>query len=263
MLLAAPGQVIPLARFAEVLGAARSTLSEDVALIREAFRRHGLGVVETVAGAAGGVRYRPLCTRAQVRAVLEELAAQLAQPDRVLPGGFVYMTDVVFSPRWAARLGEVFATLFAHVPADGVITVETKGIPLALETARALGLPLVVCRRDARVTEGPSVSITYVSGTSRTIHNMSLPRRALEPGARVIFVDDFLRGGGTAKGIRDLMAEFGARVVATGVLVATREPAQKRVDDYVALCLLDRVDEVRREVRVTPNLALLGEGGGA
>lgn len=263
LLLSAPGHVIPLTRFAGLLDAARSTLSEDVALIRETFRRYGLGAVETVAGAAGGVRYRPLRTPRQVRETLAQLAAQLSQPDRVLPGGFIYMTDIVFSPQWTSRIGEVFATAFAGVQADCVISVETKGIPIALETARAMGLPLVICRRDSRITEGPSVSITYVSGTSRTIQSMSLPKRALRPGSRVIFVDDFLRGGGTAKGIRDLMAEFGAEVVATGVLVATREPAEKRVHDYLALCVVERVDELRREVQVTPNHAVAdAEGAG-
>lgn len=258
-LLESPSTVIPLTRFAEALGAARSTLSEDVALIRETFSRFGLGMVETLPGAAGGVRYRPYRTPEQCRALLADLARTLSQPDRVLPGGFVYMTDVVFSPQWTARIGEVFATAFRGVEADVVISVETKGIPLAMATARAMGLPLVICRRDSRITEGPSVSITYVSTTSRTIQSMSLPKRALRAGARVIFIDDFLRGGGTAKGIRELMAEFQARVVATGVLVATRHPLQKRVEDYLALCVLEEVDEDRRLVRVEPNLAAVAD----
>lgn len=260
MLLDAPGQVIPLSRFGQLLDAARSTVSEDVALIREAFERLGLGRVETLAGAAGGVRFWPHLTPPQVEEFLEALAAALRDPDRLLPGGFLYTTDIVFSPAWTARIGQVFATAFARVEADYVVSVETKGIPLALQTARAMGLPLVICRRGHRITEGPSVSITYVSGTSRNIQTMSLPKRALRPGSRVIFIDDFLRGGGTAKGIRDLMAEFQAEVVATGVLIATREPPRKRIEGYLPLIVLERVDEEARQVWLTPN-RLVAAGG--
>src|SRR5690606_26488822 len=163
MLVDRPGVLVPLGRFVEGLGAAKSTVSEDLAVIRTTFEQLGLGVVETVAGAAGGVRFNPRLTPAQLGELLDDLSRTLSSADRLLPGGFVYMTDVIFSPRWAARIGEAFATLFADARAELVVTVETKGIPLAMMTARSLNLPLVICRRDSRVTEGTAVSITYVS----------------------------------------------------------------------------------------------------
>ncbi|HEX6989218.1 MAG TPA: phosphoribosyltransferase family protein, partial [Bacillota bacterium] len=128
---------------------------------------------------------------------------------------------------------------------------------LAMMTARSLNLPLVICRRDSRVTEGTAVSITYVSGSSRQIGTMSLARRAMPPGSRVLLIDDFLKGGGTARGLADLMAEFGAEPVAMGVLVATREPRRKLVDEFVPLVWLEAADEANRVVRVVPNEALL------
>ena len=45
---------------------------------------------------------------------------------------------------------------------DYVVTVETKGIPLAYEVAKSLGVQLVIVRRDNKVTEGPTVTINYV-----------------------------------------------------------------------------------------------------
>ncbi|HEX6988488.1 MAG TPA: pur operon repressor, partial [Bacillota bacterium] len=174
LLVDEPGALIPLGRFVEGLGAAKSTVSEDLAVIRTTFEDMGLGVIETVAGAAGGVRFHPRLTRRHLAGLLEELSRALSSADRLLPGGFVYMTDVVFSPRWAARIGDAFATLFAASRAEVVVTVETKGIALAMMTARSLNLPLVICRRDSRVTEGTAVSITYVSGSSRQIGTMSL-----------------------------------------------------------------------------------------
>src|SRR5690606_6031646 len=141
MLLDEPGALVPLGRFADALGAAKSTISEDLALVRDTFQQLGLGVVETVAGAAGGVRYHPRLSAERMRELLEGLSRTLSSADRLLPGGFVYMTDIVFSPRWSARIGEAFATVFAEAGAQAVVTVETKGIPLAMATARSLHLP--------------------------------------------------------------------------------------------------------------------------
>lgn len=255
-LMSRPGELLPLSLFTGELDAAKSTISEDLALVREALAEADMGQVETVAGPAGGVRYRPIHSPAWVARRLEELAGLLADPNRILTGGFLYITDLVFDPRRAQQLGEVFASVFAHVECDAVVTVETKGIPLALMTARALGKPLVSCRRDSRATEGTSISINYVSGSRRQIQTMSLPKRALAPNSRVLLVDDFLRGGGTLKGVQELMGEFGAQVVGTGVLIAMGEPRDKLVDDYLALVLLDEVDEQQRRVTVRPNEAV-------
>jgi purine operon repressor len=80
---------------------------------------------------------------------------------------------------------------------------------------------------------------------------MSLPRKAIKPNSKVILIDDFMRGGGTIKGMVDLMNEFGAQVIGTGVFISTIEPEQKMVKDYISLIELDVNGE---SVKVEPNL---------
>ncbi|HET8679421.1 MAG TPA: pur operon repressor [bacterium] len=257
-----PHRLLPLSAFADMLGAAKSTISEDLAFLRRVCERFGLGRVETVAGAAGGVRYVPLRTAAQIRALVEELCAKLSDPGRALPGGFLQTTDVISTPQTAAAIGEVFATLFHDARPDVVLTMEVKGIPLALMTARAFNVPLVTVRRGAGVTEGPSVSVNYVSGSSRLVQSMTLPLRAIPQGARVLFIDDFLRGGGTARGVYDLMREFRAEVVGIGVLVETEHPAEKMVDRYVALVTYRGTGDGEVMVVQSPTLGPAREVGG-
>ena len=43
---------------------------------------------------------------------------------------------------------------------DVIMTVETKGIPLAYATATYMNLPVVIVRRDSRVTEGRQLALT-------------------------------------------------------------------------------------------------------
>ncbi len=234
-LMAEPHRLISLSTFTDLLGTAKSTISEDLAFLRRVCERFGLGRIGTVAGAAGGVRYSPERTPEQIRALVDAICTRLHDPARVLPGGFLHTTDLISTPALAAAIGEAFATLFRDARPDVVLTMEVKGIPLALMTARAFNVPLVTIRRGAGVTEGPSVSVNYVSGSSRLVQSMTLPLRAIPEGARVLFVDDFLRGGGTARGVYDLMREFGAEVIGIGVLVETEHPEEKMIDRYLAL----------------------------
>src|SRR3989337_1485412 len=123
--------------------------------LRQAFDRFHWGKVEPLAGAAGGVRYLPHMTPDQIRTLVEDLCRRLRDPARVLPGGFLQTTDLISTPQSALPIGEAFATLLGDVRPDVVLTMEVKGIPLALETARAFNVPLVTIRRGGRVTEGP------------------------------------------------------------------------------------------------------------
>ena len=61
---------------------------------------------------------------------------------------------------------------------DAVVTIATKGISLANAVANVLNLPVVI-RKDNKVTEGSTVSINYVSGSSRKIETMVLSKRTL------------------------------------------------------------------------------------
>jgi purine operon repressor len=250
-----PNKVISLNYFGERFGAAKSSISEDLNIIKNAFDAAKEGELTTIPGAAGGVRYRVKKPREEINTFLEELCRILSDEKRIIPGGYIYMTDVIFSPEYSARLGEILAQIFIEKEPTCVLTVETKGIPIALMTARALNVPLVVARRDSRVTEGPSVNISYISGSSQRIQNMSLPKRALSENARVLIIDDFMKGGGTARGMSDLVAEFKAEAVGVAVLVATGAPREKLVRDYTPLLVLEGIDTKKGIINLKPGIA--------
>ena len=249
-----PCRLFPLSYFSTLFDAAKSTLSEDMVTIKQGLSEFGLGMIETLPGASGGVRFLPYRSPEGMNKLLGNIADKLSAADRLIPGGFLYMSDILFMPELMARVGEIFMTHFHRFKPDYIMTVETKGIPLAFETARAFNLPLVITRRDSRVTEGSSVNINYVSGSTKRIQTMSLPRRAIHPGAKVLIVDDFMKAGGTARGMVDLVHEVGGEVVGIGVLVATAEPAVKLVEDYCPLLILHEVDEHTKKTDIRPVL---------
>ena len=54
-LLERPHQLIPLTFFADRYESAKSSISEDLTIIKQTFERQGIGTVRTLPGAAGGV----------------------------------------------------------------------------------------------------------------------------------------------------------------------------------------------------------------
>ncbi len=252
LLVDSPQELIPLGDFCEFFNIAKSTLSEDLLSVRESLQHFELGSIETVAGAAGGVRFIPYRGGKQANSVLDTVKERLCESNRIIPGGFIYMSDILYDWHVASRLGEIIMTRFAEAKPDYILTVETKGIPLAIMVARAFNKPLTIARRDNRVTEGSSISINYLSGSSRRIQTMSLTKRAIPQGARVLIVDDFMKAGGTANGMAELVKEMGAHVVGTGVLVATETTDSRLVADFKTLFTLQKVDEITKEIEITP-----------
>lgn len=243
ILMETPNKVIGLNKFSELLNAAKSTISEDIVIVRELLEKLEMGRIETISGAAGGIKYIPAMGNDSRMEFANELAASLKEEGRIIPGNFIYLTDIMYNPQIVSRAGVILASHFENMNVDYVVTVETKGIPLAYEVAKSLGIELVIIRRDNKITEGPTVTINYVSGTSGRIQQMSLAKKSMKASSRCIFIDDFLRGGGTAQGIKDLLKEFDSELVGTGVLVDNIGIRNKRVSDYISIVDLEYVEE--------------------
>ncbi len=237
ILTASPNRIFTLSHFCELFSTAKSTVSEDVAILQETMRQFRLGKLETVTGAAGGVRYRPIGLGATGRDFVEGICERLREPGRHLPGGYLYFSDILSDPQLVHGMGTLIASQYYGANVDFVLTMETKGIPVALMTAGALRVPLIIARHATKVYEGSAVNISYVSG-SGNIETMALSRRAVKEGQRALIVDDFMRGGGTVNGMRSLMKEFHVDVVGTCVVLAVEDTNRPIPQDVKALMLL-------------------------
>ena len=248
-----PNRIHTLGEFCDLFGAAKSTVSEDIDLVSNSFKQFDLGRIETVAGAAGGVRYRAIPSQKRIRRVLDDLAKRLQEPGRILPGGFLYTSDVTAEATTAQALGEILAMDYYDKAPDFVLTMETKGIPIALMAARMLDIPLVIARRDSGAYEGSAVKINYIAGGDYRIATIALARRSVGPGQKALIVDDFMKGGGTLQGMVDMMKEFQAEVVGVGVMIATAEPEVKCVQGARSLLVLEGFDQSTGRAIVHPS----------
>ncbi|CAM3963954.1 pur operon repressor [Alicyclobacillus pomorum] len=253
-LLDRPNCAVSLSELADGMEAAKSSVSEDVAMVRDVLAGEETGVVQTIAGAGGGVKFQVRVPAAVREAFEQDIIQRLGDVSRILPGGFLYMSDVLGDPDVLDFSGRLLAERFAESGVNVVVTVETKGIPIAVATARYLHVPVVVVRREHRVTDGAAVSVHYVSGSAKRIQTMSVSKRAMPQHAKALIVDDFMRAGATVQTVKRLLAEFDAEVLGTAVFMSTLEPALKLVDDYISLFSVGPLQE-DQEVLIVPGNA--------
>ncbi len=248
-----PNKVFSLNYFCEYLKVSKSTVSEDISMLRKTVEKANLGKLITTSGPSGGIRFVPQVTQEYCLNIQNKLCKALNNPWRFLGGGFIYTSDIMFDPIFSYEIASIFASKFVKCDADYVVTIETKGIPLALMTAKLLNIPAVVVRCEPKISEGPTISINYFSGAAGRMKKMSLSKKAMKPGSKAIIIDDFMRAGGSIKGICELLSELDVSVSGVGVAIASKFPVHKKISDYYPLVFLDDVNEESGIAKVLPN----------
>lgn len=248
-----PEKTFSLNYFCKKFSAAKSSISEDISVAKEAVKAAGFGYIETTAGASGGVRFVSDISLEQATAIQDNLCNLLRDEGRILGGGFLYTSDIMYNPAIVKGMAQIFAKHFRNSGANYVATIETKGIPVAFMTANLLNIPVIVVRRETKISEGATVSINYFPGSSERLQKMSISKRAAAAGSKALIIDDFMRGGGSIKGIQEILSEIDIEVVGTGVAIANVEPLNKKVKNYYPIIYLGEVDETKKTVEVSAN----------
>ncbi len=254
-----PYQLISLNTFAEKYETAKSSISEDIGIVKKAFEEAGIGLVETVTGASGGVLFTPSISSEEAKSIAEGLCQRLSESDRILPGGYIYLSDLLSTPSILKKVGRIIAKAFSGQQIDAVMTVATKGVPLANAVAEILNVPFVIVRRDLKITEGSTVSVNYASGSSDRIEKMFLSKRSLKPNSNVLIVDDFLKGGGTISGMVSLLSEFDCHLVGVAVFADNKQIKRNLFVDYKSLLTVSKIDVKNKKVDV--EIGNLFDGG--
>lgn len=203
--------------FIEKYGCAKSSLSKDIKIIRHNFAVRGIGRVHTQVGATGGVTYTPKVSPKRTKAIISSIIKDLNNHDRYLPGGYVYMSDILSRPYTLEQIGDVIATQYLDKPVDKVLTMNGKGL-IAPSVAKALGVSFIPSAHQSKISDGATINVNYFSASSHQLHNLVLPQRSLKEGSNVLIVDDYLKEGSTINGIINLIKAFHCKLAGIAIL---------------------------------------------
>jgi adenine phosphoribosyltransferase len=138
-------------------------------------------------------------------------------PDFPKPGILFYDISTLLrdADAWQVAMGRMASLIRRHQPTL-LAGIESRGFLLAAPLALKLGCGFVLLRKRGKLpgsVTGLDYALEY--GTDR----IEIQSDAVEPGARVVLVDDLLATGGTMAAGVQLLQKVGAVVPATAALI--------------------------------------------
>jgi adenine phosphoribosyltransferase len=132
-------------------------------------------------------------------------------PDFPLPG--VQFKDITPLLQDAAAFRQVIDELAGRYEGqrvDLVAGVESRGFIFSAPVAYRLGAGLIPIRKPGKL---PAETIEVAYSLEYGTNTLQVHRDALQPGTRVLLVDDLLATGGTIRAAAQLMERLGGEIV--------------------------------------------------
>jgi adenine phosphoribosyltransferase len=152
-------------------------------------------------------------------------------PDWPKPGILFYdITTLLKDPKALRMTVDRFVWLYCGEQVDKVVGMESRGFMFGPIVAYDLNAGFVPVRKPGKLpatTIEQSYELEY--GTDR----LQMHEDAIEPGERVLIVDDLVATGGTAAATAKLIQQRGGNVVGMGFIIELTflEP-RKKLPDY-------------------------------
>jgi adenine phosphoribosyltransferase len=138
-------------------------------------------------------------------------------PDFPRPGvGFKDITPLLADAASLATCVNVLADRFSGEQIDKVLGVEARGFIIAAPVAYRLGAGFVPVRKAGKLPFDV-LSVTYE--LEYGVDTLEVHADALQPGERVLVLDDVLATGGTASATCRLVEKLGALTVGFGCII--------------------------------------------
>lgn len=139
-------------------------------------------------------------------------------PGNVLKvGSFVnHQIDIPFM----CECGKEFYNEFKDAGVNKVLTIEASGIAIAALTAQYFNCPMVFAKKTKTSNIADNVLFATVkSYTHNCVNQIMVEKQFVNPGDKVLIVDDFLAMGEALNGLIKIVEDAGAEVVGAGIII--------------------------------------------
>jgi adenine phosphoribosyltransferase len=129
---------------------------------------------------------------------------------------FYDITTLLKDKRGFAMLIDALAEHYISKDVDLVLGMEARGFIFAPALAYRLNAGFVPVRKPGKL---PSATTKYDYALEYGTNTLEIHKDAIQPGQRVLIVDDLLATGGTAEATTKLAASLGAKIAGLGFVV--------------------------------------------
>lgn len=136
-------------------------------------------------------------------------------------------------PALMKQLGEEIAAHFTGKGITRVATIESSGIAPAIMTAAALGVPLVILKKQpSKILNQDLYQTVVTSYTKGVSYELTVSSHFMNENDHVLIVDDFLANGEAATGAIRLIRKSHATIAGMAVLIEkTFQPGREKLTE--------------------------------
>ena len=158
-------------------------------------------------------------------------------PDFPKPGILFYdITTLLKDPKGFAMLIDALAQYYMDKEVDLVLGIEARGFIFGPALAYRLNAGFVPVRKPRKLP-GPTARVTY--DLEYGSDTLEIHQDAIEPGQRVVLVDDLLATGGTMEATTRLVQQLGGTIAGLGFAIELDFlKGRDRLQDYDVFSLL-------------------------
>ena len=153
-----------------------------------------------------------------------ELLKERIRKDGIVKDGNVLKVDSFLNHQIDVKLleeiGKEFKRRFADCDINKILTIEASGIGIAVEVARAFGVPVVFAKKSkTKNIAGEVWTSKVMSYTHGSEFDIIVSKDFLGKNAKVLIVDDFLANGAALEGLISLVKDAGAELLGCGIVI--------------------------------------------
>ena len=153
---------------------------------------------------------------------MKALKERILKDGRCFPGGILKVDNFInhqMDPILLKSMAVEFVRRFASTEINKILTVEASGIAPAVMVGYLLAVPVLFAKKKQPSTMENMLVTEVYSFTKGKTYTVCVSKDYLQPGDKVLFIDDFLANGNAGKGIIDLVKQAGAELVGMGFLI--------------------------------------------
>ncbi|MDY3973986.1 xanthine phosphoribosyltransferase [uncultured Veillonella sp.] len=135
-------------------------------------------------------------------------------------------------PKLFVAIGKEIANRFKDKGIQRIVTIEASGIAVALQVAIEMDVPLVFARKKKSIlmTDDVYHSVVY-SYTKEENYDVTISKKFLPEGEKVLIIDDFLASGEAAMGLVKLVESAGDSVEGIAIVIEKSfQPGRERLE---------------------------------
>lgn len=154
---------------------------------------------------------------------MKKLEERILRDGVVKPGGILKVDSFLnhqIDTQLCYDMAKEICELYKDEEITKILTIEASGISIATMTGFVMGVPVVFAKKAMSKNISDNVyAVEVYSFTKKATKNVIVSKEYINPGDKILIVDDFLAMGSALEGLSSIVEQAGAEVVGAAIVV--------------------------------------------